>query len=219
MSFSYLTDKWLDENRSSNRTSMSTGLRCKQRHCDWGLIHADAHGCHGLLHAHGCCKLQRHLDFWITGVAEWPHRQIIENSDSTSVSFLNVGYAVCECPSLESSVPYDRILGDVQPWRLCIVVPASPLHLDALGLPWPCLNSHCWCVSWPRISCCCGFRVEVIERGGRECLDVHVSGGIVLAIIFLRVYHSWSKLLYHLEKQKLGFQESEAKDEERMWSM
>jgi hypothetical protein len=49
----------------------------------------------------------------------------------------------------------------------------------------------------------------------KECLDVHVRGGIVLAILFLRVYHSSSKLLRHLEEQGLGCQESEARDEER----
>ena len=28
------------------------------------------HSCRKL---HGCCKWQRHLDFWITSIAEWPH--------------------------------------------------------------------------------------------------------------------------------------------------
>jgi hypothetical protein len=32
--------------------------------------------------------------------------------------------------------------------------------------------------------------VEVIGREGRKRLDVHVRGGIVLAIFFLRVYYS-----------------------------
>jgi hypothetical protein len=37
---------------------------------------------------------------------------------------------------------------------------------------------------------CCGFKMELIERRGKECLDAHMMGGIVLVILFLHVYQS-----------------------------